>query len=257
MNTSFPVQAVRLASPLGRRFGQSVWVYRYRDLLIDSGPPGTAARLRALPIARQAHAVLLTHHHEDHAGGAYALKVPVYAARPTLELLSAPQRIRLYRRLVWGTPRPLRVQLAPAGLPLRWIPTPGHSPDHHALFDAGEGVLFSGDAYLGVRARMGMPGYDFAALLRSLEDLIRLEPRVMYCAHAGRVERPVQRLQAKRDWLLEMQARAVALRAQGRSFAGVLRELLGPEGLDAFASGGELSKTVVLRSALEAAGQRP
>ena len=33
------VEALFLATPLGRRVGYGVYVYRYRGLLVDTGPP--------------------------------------------------------------------------------------------------------------------------------------------------------------------------------------------------------------------------
>mgnify|MGYP003512877939 FL=1 len=91
------VEALYLATPLGRRVGYGVYVYRYRGLLVDTGPP------KARPFAPEA--ALLTHAHEDHAGGAFRLGLPVYGSA----LTAAPQPLRLYRRLVWGSPRPAQV----------------------------------------------------------------------------------------------------------------------------------------------------
>lgn len=65
------VEALYLATPLGRRVGYGVYVYRYRGLLVDTGPP------KARPFAPEA--ALLTHAHEDHAGG------PPGSASPSTE----------------------------------------------------------------------------------------------------------------------------------------------------------------------------
>jgi len=58
------VEALYLTTPLGRWVGYGVYVYRYRGLLVDTGPP------KARPFSPGAEAALLTHAHEDHAGGA-------------------------------------------------------------------------------------------------------------------------------------------------------------------------------------------
>ena len=78
------VEALYLATPLGRRVGYGVYVYRYRGLLVDTGPP------KARPFAPEA--ALLTHAHEDHIGAVpYLLKlrqdIPLMGSRLTLALV--------------------------------------------------------------------------------------------------------------------------------------------------------------------------
>jgi glyoxylase-like metal-dependent hydrolase (beta-lactamase superfamily II) len=88
------VEALYLTTPLGRWVGYGVYVYRYRGLLVDTGPP------KARPFSPGAEAALLTHAHEDHAGGAGQLGLPVYGSAATARLLTAQSPLRLYRRLV-------------------------------------------------------------------------------------------------------------------------------------------------------------
>lgn len=135
------VEALYLATPLGRRVGYGVYVYRYRGLLVDTGPP------KARPFAPEA--ALLTHAHEDHAGGASRLGLPVYGSALTAALVAAPKPLRLYRRLVWGSPRPAQVEAAERVGPLHLLPTPGHAPDHVALYDPEAGLFFGGTSSWG------------------------------------------------------------------------------------------------------------
>lgn len=176
------VEALYLATPLGRRVGYGVYVYRYRGLLVDTGPP------KARPFAPEA--ALLTHAHEDHAGGASRLGLPVYGSALTAALVAAPKPLRLYRRLVWGSPRPAQVEAAERVGPLHLLPTPGHAPDHVALYDPEAGLFFGGDLFLGVRASLATPGFDLQALLQSLRRALALKPRAFYCAHAGPLQAP-------------------------------------------------------------------
>ena len=78
------VEALYLATPLGRRVGYGVYVYRYRGLLVDTGPP------KARPFAPEA--ALLTHAHEDHIGAVpWFIRevgpVPILGTRFTLALV--------------------------------------------------------------------------------------------------------------------------------------------------------------------------
>jgi glyoxylase-like metal-dependent hydrolase (beta-lactamase superfamily II) len=54
------------------------------------------------------------------------------------------------------------------------IPTPGHSPDHICLFEAQQGWLFSGDAYIGGKDRALRAGYDIHGIIASLKRLSEL-----------------------------------------------------------------------------------
>ncbi|MFN8580568.1 MAG: MBL fold metallo-hydrolase [Gemmatimonadaceae bacterium] len=63
-----------------------------------------------------------------------------------------PHPVRVYRR---GAPVPLvspTETFAPDDLELR--SAPGHSPDHHVVWDASTGTLFSADLFIGVRVRV-------------------------------------------------------------------------------------------------------
>ena len=142
--------------------------------MVDAGPPGAFARLRAAAEARygadaRPEAVYLTHGHFDHAGSALALAtywdVPIYAHRLELPYLTGRSpyppadptpggavcflcRFFPFNDADLGD----RVQALPEGhlpgLP-GWevIETPGHSPGHVCFFRASDRVLLAGDAF--------------------------------------------------------------------------------------------------------------
>jgi glyoxylase-like metal-dependent hydrolase (beta-lactamase superfamily II) len=71
---------IRMAPTFLGRPVREVSAYAFADLLIDTGPPTTAARLTAWCRGGPVRRVLLTHHHEDHIGGA-AVGGPVSISR--------------------------------------------------------------------------------------------------------------------------------------------------------------------------------
>jgi glyoxylase-like metal-dependent hydrolase (beta-lactamase superfamily II) len=78
---------------------------------------------------------------------------------------------------------------------LRVLHTPGHSPGSICLFDAEEGILFSGDTVFthGSFGRYDLPGGERHALLKSLERLSTLDVRAIYPGHGEPVEKQAER----------------------------------------------------------------
>lgn len=71
------------------------------------------------------------------------------------------------------------------GRTLRVIATPGHTPDAIALFDAQNGLLFTGDSYYPGSIWLYRPETDLDAYERSVATMAALAPRVtqLYTSH--------------------------------------------------------------------------
>ncbi|MFM8246595.1 MAG: hydroxyacylglutathione hydrolase [Burkholderiaceae bacterium] len=138
----------------------------------DAAPIETALRSLGLKL----NAILLTHHHADHAGGVEELlaqwSVPVYGP--------AGENIQ-------GVSRPLhegdRVDLTALGLQLSVLDVPGHTAGHIAYVAAEQHWLFCGDTlFAGGCGRLfeGTP----AQMTHSLAKLAALpDNTLVYCAH--------------------------------------------------------------------------
>lgn len=205
LTTHGDVTRVRLWSRTGAAVGYDVSVYLTRGVLIDTGFPRARGELRRLVAELAPRGALVTHWHEDHAGNVpllAALGVPLGVTDETLRRVRSRPRIRLYRQVVWGRQAPLVHEPLPfADAALVMLHTPGHSPDHHVAWDAERETLFSGDLWLGVRARVMHEHEAPRTLLASLRTVHALRPRRMFDAHRGEVSDPPRALAARIDFL--------------------------------------------------------
>ena len=246
------VTAVHFATARSRLVGYGVYVFVIRRTLIDTGFHGVRRQLRSLLEDRRPDGVLLTHQHEDHAGNAEIVAqrgIPMGASVETLAAIRAVAPIGFYRRFVWSSMPPLRTPIAdhaPQGLAL--IHAPGHSSDHHVIWDADHGVLFSGDLFLGVKVRVARPGEDPRLLVRSLRMAAALQPAMMLDSHRGRIDSPVAALHAKADWMDETITEIDRLINAGWPDRRIRDAVLGREAVVGYISAGELSKLNFVRA---------
>ncbi len=254
------VEAARTV--LGRPL-HHVYCFFIDGLLIDTGPPATAAAMARWAASQRIHTVVVTHHHEDHSGGAprlaRTLTVPILAPPATVSILAAFPRIPLYRRLVWGQPGSVTVLPLPEVVEteryrFRVIPTPGHAADHVALFEEREGWLVSGDLYISPRAVYLRPVEDAWTILASLERLRDLKPKLLLCSHAGLVVDATGALERKIAYWRGLADKARTLAAPGARPESISRRLLGREGAMTAISLGDFSKRNLIRSLLEDPG---
>jgi glyoxylase-like metal-dependent hydrolase (beta-lactamase superfamily II) len=150
-------------------------------VLIDAGPhsPPFLDELAAL-IAGRVIAILLTHGHPDHAGGAAylssLLNVPVWASpHVNAEVRAGLPHLNSYadhETFDLGTDR--------VGV----VPTPGHAPDHVCFVLEPDQVVFSGDAILGRGTTLiALPEGNMAEYLRTLERMRSLEATLIAPGH--------------------------------------------------------------------------
>jgi glyoxylase-like metal-dependent hydrolase (beta-lactamase superfamily II) len=147
-------------------------------VVVDPGPADDAhlAAVEAALAARGAGvvALLVTHHHGDHAEAARPWSrrfgAPVAAADPAV---AGPGG----RQLVPGE------TLALAGTSLGVVATPGHTRDHVA-FRLESGAVLVGDHVLGRGTSVVThPEGDVLAYLESLRRVHDLGPSALYCGH--------------------------------------------------------------------------
>lgn len=144
------------------------------------------ARLKGIePVA-----ILATHHHPDHVGGAAALRerleLPLWAHAMTAERLEGIVGIDMLiqdgERIVLDGPAPTA---------LTALHTPGHAPGHLCFIDEATGIMIAGDMVASVGTIIVEP-YDGDMLLyiESLRKMASLEPEALLPAHGEVIRQP-------------------------------------------------------------------
>lgn len=252
------VEGVRIGR-FNRGLNTTAIVYRVGATVVDAGPPNQWRAVRGFLDERPPDRLLLTHHHEDHAGNAGRIAgrygLTPWAPAASRARLADGFATPLVQRVVWGQPRPVetaplpdRVEM-PEGGALIPVAAPGHSDDMTCLLWPERGLLFAADLYLSRRLTHLRADEDLAGLLRSLDVVLRLDFDVLLCAHRGVVEDGRAALAEKQAALGDLCARARALREQGVGLKESTRRLLGPEDAVSWASRFDISKRNLVRQA--------
>jgi glyoxylase-like metal-dependent hydrolase (beta-lactamase superfamily II) len=135
-------------------------------------------------------AILVTHHHPDHVGGAMALKerlgAPLWGHARTADRLR--NEVTFERLLEDGE----RIHLDGSDpIDLRAIHTPGHAPGHLCFLDERSGTMIAGDMVAGVGTILvETHDGDMQLYLESLRRMRAIEPRMLLPAHGGVVRDP-------------------------------------------------------------------
>jgi glyoxylase-like metal-dependent hydrolase (beta-lactamase superfamily II) len=170
---------------------------RGESTLVDAGVGNEQhlAELRAALDDRHADLtrVVVTHAHSDHSSGAPAIA----RQHPGVRFEKYPWPAEDSRAIDW---RPLTDGQAVeiGGESLLVVHTPGHAPDHVALWHAASRAAFVGDLVIAGGSVMipSSRGGDLREYLRSLERLISLQPDVLYPAHGPEIRNPLEVLNA-------------------------------------------------------------
>lgn len=133
-------------------------------------------------------AIITTHHHPDHVGGAALLSkelgLPVWAHDLTASRIDVPVARRLADgdEILLAGPRDERWQV---------LHTPGHAPGHVCLFEPHSRTVVVGDMVASVGTILIAPGDgDMAVYLEQLERLAALDASLALPAHGEPIDVP-------------------------------------------------------------------
>lgn len=212
----------------------NVYVYCVDGVLIDTGSMSLKDVFYPFFHQQSFDQVMITHIHEDHTGNAGYINrhfdVPIYLSEKSIRLAHEEGQYPLYRKMFWGKREPFQPIPMPATFSSRhyeWqtIETPGHAFDHYAFLNNSTGQLFTGDLYVQTKSKVTLREEHTPSTIRSLEKLLQYDFDEVFCNHAGYLVDGRERLQAKLDYLKEIEYRVGRLHAEGYDSAHICRAL--------------------------------
>lgn len=213
-----------------------------RNVLVETGASRSNGAVRDAMTelglsAEDIHAVVVTHIHLDHSGGAGLLMeqcpdATLYVHEKGAPHLVDPEKLIAGSRAVYGDSFDHYFQpVVPVpehrihtlvdddtldlgnGRVLRMIDSPGHALHHMAVFDPESRGIFTGDAagiyYHALERDFGvkvpLPSttptqFDPDAMLATLDRMLALDPARLYYTHYGMAEPATELLESTKEW---------------------------------------------------------
>ena len=240
-------------------FGAIYLIDDERKAILETGTSWDANRIleavKAFGLApAEIEALVVSHIHLDHAGGAGFLLTEMPQARvyvhergfkhlvdPSKLVASARQVLGHSEADLFGTMRPIvpdrlvsvkdedRLELGKHVL--RFLDSPGHAPHELTILDEHNGCLYTGDAaglyFPGDEILMPIapaPSFDLEKNLETFRRLLSLEPRALLFSHYGPHRHPRKAIEAMMA-AYPAWSRLVRERLSSAGEDGVLRQL--------------------------------
>jgi glyoxylase-like metal-dependent hydrolase (beta-lactamase superfamily II) len=230
-------------------------------LLIDTGHSNAKKRALKTFEKLEIEQIVLTHHHEDHAGNLHALKkikdYRVYAHETCVRLMESPPPVCFVERKTWGSNtavqgiHSLGKTIETEQYKFHIIPTPGHSEDHICLYEANQGWLFSGDLYVHHYIRYFMATESITQQIESLKRVLDLDVDRFFCSHSFKEDLFKDRFEQKLKFLEDFHGNVVQLHHKGLNPAQIMKEIgMKEKWMIRLLSGGWLSGINMVRSSI-------
>ncbi len=162
------------------------------SIIIDPGSAADRVKKMVLDSGTKPVAILLTHGHFDHAGEADTISkeygIKIYAHEAQEEELKNPS-INLTAEM-FGSSESYRAdvflkddeEIELAGLKVKCLFTPGHTPGGCCYYFSDEGVLFTGDTlFCGSVGRTDFTGGSMRQLVNSIAEKLLVLPDDTIC----------------------------------------------------------------------------
>lgn len=212
----------------------AVYLYFIDGLLVDTGPSIRKRRLIPIFQSWDIDQVVITHHHEDHAGMAPWLakhtEATIYGHEKTVAIVNKRARIPWYRNLFSG-PRnkfeavAYRPVIKTAKYEFYPIETPGHTADHICLLEPNKGWLFTGDLYITPYPKVFLKEESMTAYIESIKKLQALDYQTVFCAHGGMIVNGKQMMSHKLAYLQRIRSEVIRLHQLGFSDQAIIKRM--------------------------------
>lgn len=220
-------------SPVGNPL-MTVCLYVIDNIMIDTGQPHMKKEALEIASVHKINRVLLTHHHEDHAGNAGDIQKKLGARVSGHELTSAKmisgRRIMPYQYLVWGRASRCEVEALPEYIEhgkyrFENIYTPGHAKDHTVYLVKERGWLFSGDLYLGNKIKYFRSDEQITDQIESLRKAINLDFETLFCGHNPVLKNGKKALSIKLSFMEDLYGKCQEIWKKGIPLKTATKEL--------------------------------
>ncbi|MGI9283447.1 MAG: MBL fold metallo-hydrolase [Endozoicomonas sp.] len=236
-------------------------VYRLGETVIDTGPSNQWRFVKPFIAEKPLEQLLITHHHEDHAGNIGRISqmtgVTPLAPELSLEKLRKGYSTPLMQKLVWGSPGKAEAKPLPgeislgSGERIEAIFAPGHAKDMTCYLLPERGWLFSADLYIANHLKMLRADEDISTLLKSTLQVLDYDFELICCPHRGLVKEGKKKLREKYDYIINLAGEVQALNQKGASVIEITDQLLGKESVISLISGYNFSKRNLVKSCLD------
>lgn len=257
-NVHGPVHQYQLVRRIFKRDVYTTAAYFVDGLLIDTGFKHIANRffqtLRLQPIEQIAH----THAHEDHIGANFLFQkymgIKAHAHEMAVDrIVHPPDRLRMYRRVVWGLPKsaetvPITEQLLTNKYAFQVLKLPGHSDDHIGFYEPDEGWLFGGDLFLSVKVKVLKYDENIHDWIDSLKKVVDLPMSCYFCSSGKIINHPGRLLKLKLEYYEDVKQKVLQLYYHGWKLREIRDQVLGKEPALTYLSQGEFSKLNLVKA---------
>jgi glyoxylase-like metal-dependent hydrolase (beta-lactamase superfamily II) len=121
--------------------------------------------------------------------------------------------------------RPLSRNLLTDKYDFEVIPTPGHAPEHIALYERKQGWLFPGDLFVAEKIKFYRKDESLSEQIRSLKKLVKLDFDFLFCNHNPQLKVGKLKMVRKLHYFEELYGNIRDYHQQGLSTGQIMKRV--------------------------------